>query len=73
MTLSYFVFLQNHFYIHTKGLHFLFQGWPCDDIGPTEALMLLCSYENQMGKTIDPKLLEDGTLQLKDLLIEEIL
>ena len=33
--------------------------------------MLLCSYENQTGKTIDPKQLEDGTLQLKDLLTEE--
>ena len=48
-----------------------FQGWPCDDIRPTEALMLLCSYENQTAKTIHPKQLEDGTLQLKDLLTEE--
>ena len=33
--------------------------------------MLLCSYENRMGKTIDPKELEDGSVQLKDLLTEE--
>ena len=47
------------------------QGWPCDDIGPSEPLMLLCSYENHMGKTINPKELEDGSVQLKDLLTEE--
>ena len=47
------------------------QGWPCDDIGPSEALMLLCSYENRTGKMINPKELEDGSLQLKDLLTEE--
>ena len=33
--------------------------------------MLLCSYENCTGKTIDPKELEDGSVQLKDLLTEE--
>ena len=33
--------------------------------------MLLCSYENRTGKTIDPKKLEDGSVQLKDLLTEE--
>ena len=33
--------------------------------------MLLCSYENRMGKTINPKELEDGSVQLKDLLTEE--
>ena len=33
--------------------------------------MLLCSYENCMGKMIDPKELEDGSIQLKDLLTEE--
>ena len=33
--------------------------------------MLLCSYENHMGKTINPKELEDGSVQLKDLLTEE--
>ena len=33
--------------------------------------MLLCSYENCMGKTINPKELEDGSVQLKDLLTEE--
>ena len=33
--------------------------------------MLLCSYENRTGKTIDPKELEDDSVQLKDLLTEE--
>ena len=33
--------------------------------------MLLCSYENHTGKTINPKELEDGSVQLKDLLTEE--
>ena len=33
--------------------------------------MLLCSYENRTGKTIEPKELEDGSVQLKDLLTEE--
>ena len=33
--------------------------------------MLLCSYENRTGKTIDPKELEDGSVQLKDLLTVE--
>ena len=33
--------------------------------------MLLCSYENHMGKMIDPKELEDGSVQLKNLLTEE--
>ena len=33
--------------------------------------MLLCSYENHTGKTIDPKELEDGLVQFKDLLTEE--
>ena len=33
--------------------------------------MLLCSYENRTGNTIDPKKLEDGTLQFKDLLTKE--
>ena len=33
--------------------------------------MLLCSYENWIGNSIDPKKLEDGTLQLKDLLTKE--
>ena len=47
------------------------QGWLCDDIGPSEALMLLCSYENCTGKMTDPKELEDGSVQLKDLLTEE--
>ena len=33
--------------------------------------MLLCSYEDHMGKTINRKELEDGSVQLKDLLTEE--
>ena len=33
--------------------------------------MLLCSYENCTGKMINPKELEDGSVQLKDLLTEE--
>ena len=32
--------------------------------------MLLCSYENRTGKMINPKELEDGSVQLKDLLTE---
>ena len=41
------------------------------DIGPFEALMLLCSYENYTKKTIDPKKLESGELKLEDLLTKE--
>ena len=41
------------------------------DIGPFEALMLLCSYEERMKETIDPKKLESGELKLSDLLKEE--
>ena len=41
-----------------------FQGWPVDDIGPFEVLMLLCSYEERMKETIDPKKLESGELKL---------
>ena len=33
--------------------------------------MLLCSYKNRTGIMIDPKELEDGSVQLKDLLTEE--
>ena len=33
--------------------------------------MLLCSCKNWTGNTIDLKKLEDGALQLKDLLTEE--
>ena len=50
---------------------FLFQAWPCNDIGPTEALILLCSYENRTRETLNPKKLEDGEVKLKDLLMEE--
>ena len=48
-----------------------FQGWPVSDIGPFEALMLLCSYEERTKETIDPKKLESGELKLSDLLTEE--
>ena len=41
------------------------------DIGPFEALMLLCSYEERTKETIDPKKLESGELKLSDLLTEE--
>ena len=36
-----------------------------------EALMLLCSYENHTGTTLDPKKVEDGEVKLQDLLTEE--
>ena len=48
-----------------------FQGWPVGDIGPFEALMLLCSYKSHTRETIDPKKLESGELKLGDLLTEE--
>ena len=41
------------------------------DIGPFEALMLLCSYEERTKETINPKKLESGELKLSDLLTEE--
>ena len=41
------------------------------DIGPFEVLMLLCSYEERMKETINPKKLESGELKLSDLLTEE--
>ena len=41
------------------------------EIGPFEALMLLCSYEERTKETIDPKKLESGELKLSDLLTEE--
>ena len=41
------------------------------EIGPFEALMLLCSYEEQMKETINPKKLESGELKLSDLLTKE--
>ena len=41
------------------------------DIGPFEALMLLCSYEERTKETTDPKKLESGELKLSDLLTEE--
>ena len=41
------------------------------DIGPFEALMLLCSYEERMKEPIDPKKLESRELKLSDLLTEE--
>ena len=41
------------------------------DIGPFEALMLLCSYEERTKETIDPKKLESGEIKLSDLLTEE--
>ena len=33
--------------------------------------MLLCSYENRTGETLDPKKLEDGEIKLADLLTEK--
>ena len=33
--------------------------------------MLLCSYENRMGITLDPKKVEDGEIKLQDLLTDE--
>ena len=48
-----------------------FQGWPVGDIGPFEALMLLCSYESCSREIIDPKKLESKELKLGDLLTEE--
>ena len=50
---------------------FHLQDQPCDDIGPTEAFILLHSYEKRTKETLDPKKLEDGTLKLSDLLTEE--
>ena len=47
------------------------QGWPITDIGRFEALVLLCSYENRTGETIDPRRLESGGLKLLDLLTQE--
>ena len=47
------------------------QGWPVSDIGPLEALMLLCSYEERTKETIDPHKLESGELKLSDLLTKE--
>ena len=41
------------------------------ETGPFEALMLMCSYEERMKETIDPKKLESGELKLSDLLTEE--
>ena len=41
------------------------------DIGPFEALMLLCSYEERTKEVIDPKKLESGELKLSNLLTEE--
>ena len=41
------------------------------EIGPFKALMLLCSYEERMKETINPKKLENGELKLSDLLTEE--
>ena len=41
------------------------------EIGPFEALMLLCSYEERTKEVIDPKKLESGELKLSDLLTEE--
>ena len=41
------------------------------DIGPFEALMLLCSYEERTKEMIDPKKLESGELKLSDLVTEE--
>ena len=41
------------------------------DIGPFEALMFLCSYEERKKEMIDPKKLESGELKLSDLLTEE--
>ena len=48
-----------------------FQGWPVGDIGPFEALMLLCSCESCTRETIDPKKLESRELKLGDLLTKE--
>ena len=41
------------------------------EIGPFEALMLLCSYEERTKETINPKKLESRELKLSDLLTEE--
>ena len=44
------------------------QGWLVSDIGPFEALMLLCSYKERTKETIDPRKLESGELKLSELL-----
>ena len=41
------------------------------DIGPFEALMLLCSNEQRTKETIDPLKLESGEVKLSDLLTQE--
>ena len=50
---------------------FFLQGWPVSDIGPFEALMLLCSYEQTTKETIDPLKLESGEVKLSELLTQE--
>ena len=49
----------------------ILQGWPMSDIGPSEALMLLCSYEECTRENIDPKKLESGELKLSESLTQE--
>ena len=50
---------------------FFLQGWPVSDIGPFEALILLCSYEQRTKETIDPLKLESSEVKLSDLLTQE--
>ena len=49
----------------------ILQGWPTSDIGPSEALMLLCSYEECTKETINPKKLESCELKLSESLTQE--
>ena len=56
---------------HFFQLFAILHGWPMSDIGPSEVLMLLCSYEECTKETINPKELESGELMLSESLTQE--
>ena len=63
--------ISSHIILNCLLIFLILQGWPMSEIGPFEALMLLCSYEEWTKETIDPKKLESGELKFSRLLTQE--
>ena len=63
--------ISSHIIFNCLLIFLILQGWPMSEIGPFEALMLLCSYEEWTKETIDPKKLESRELKLNELLTQE--
>ena len=63
------VFLFVHFNLHDfNQFHFNLQGWPTAELSPVQALLVMITYEERMGETIDQKDVETGKVKLNEIL-----